>query len=51
MAWRKEPDWAEVRDLVESAYRKVANQRQLKRLEATAGPGPTKPAGKRRAKR
>jgi len=33
-AWSKEPDWGEVRELAESAYRKVANQRMLRALDA-----------------
>jgi predicted DNA-binding protein (MmcQ/YjbR family) len=36
MRWDRAPDWAEVRDLVASAYRKVANKRMLKALDEAA---------------
>jgi len=47
--WDREPDWDEVRELALSAYRKVANARQLKALEATQGG--SSPPGSASAKR
>lgn len=35
MRWDEEPDWEEIRELVVDAYRKVANQRQRKALDAS----------------
>jgi predicted DNA-binding protein (MmcQ/YjbR family) len=34
MRWDDEPDWKEVRQLAESAYRKVAGKRLIERLDA-----------------
>jgi predicted DNA-binding protein (MmcQ/YjbR family) len=35
MGWDAEPDWDEVRDLAESAYRKVARKKDLAALDLT----------------
>jgi predicted DNA-binding protein (MmcQ/YjbR family) len=39
MRWDAEPDWGEVRELAESAYRKVAGKRLLAQLDGAASAG------------
>jgi len=47
MRWDGEPDWAEVRQLAESAYRKVAGKRLLEELDGGKAQSPAvKPKGK-----
>jgi len=43
------PDWAEVESLVVESYRIIAPKRRVKELDAMAGGGAGKPAGKAKA--
>lgn len=47
MAWDEEPDWKEIRQLVESAYRKVAPARLLATSDASAPARSANPKARR----